>query len=214
MKLRFSSPLCFVIICMVLIAGVTGYRFVAPKTISLSFIDESGPVNGFVLIFPYNDDMSLPDPVPKKKDNVVYLTTAQIYEKLSPDGQFVWEKANPGKYWVSVNHALFELSIPVTFKSNLEYSFETIPQYHTVNITVKNDDGSPIKNAFWEYQFGGKNSLSSTLSNVGTRTNDKGELIWEGVPPGCHNVWIGGQEFQIKVFPDSPENMFVKLTLQ
>ena len=196
-----------------LITGIAYYCFIAPKSINLSFHDKLGPLaERSILIFPYTSDMSLPKYVAVKKQNIVYFTNARIEADLTPEGNFVWEKAKPGRYWISVNDAMLDVSIPNTFKSCLTYSFEATPQYHTINFTVKDHKGNPVKNASGTYQLYEKDEWTDAFMEMETKTDDKGKLTWEHVPPGCHTVWIGRGEFQIQVFPNSPDEMFIELT--
>lgn len=207
---------CKIIISVLLTILAVGFVSLAlfrQKTVSFFLSGDVDPVRERVFIYPYSEDLALPQVDESFRGNIFYINAHTINIRAE-NGVCVWENAPPGRYWVRVNSQYFDITVPVSFQRAFACHFDVHPRFRDVNITLKDRDGNPVSDKKFVYQRYELDLWQGGISHLENATDKNGQVTWRHAPEGCHYFWVGEQVFPLTVSPNSPAVIDVEWTLQ
>lgn len=206
------------LIFMVTIAmTVCVYLFMVKYTVHFSVTDENGAppsASRLVLIYPYREDLSLPALIWKQEKDGMVCYTPYVHGYLMESGNFVWENALPGVYWVAVNDTLQKIEVPFGLKKRINIQVKAKPDLHTAVVTLKDEKGNPRAGHSFAFNLYGLNEEPMYYDMDHRFTDENGVFLWKEIPPGNHLLYVGDhinhcvREFHVVVRPGSEETLF------
>lgn len=193
------------------------YLFGVKYTVHFFMTEENGALpssSSLILIYPYSEDLSLPELIWKQEKDGLVCYTPYVHRYLGGTGDFVWENALPGVYWMAVNDTLQKIEVPFGLKKRINIQVKAKPDLHTAVVTLKDEKGNPRAGhsfAFNLYDLGEEPMYYDTDHRF---TDENGVFLWKEIPPGNHLLSVSDhinhcvREFHVVVRPGSEETLF------
>lgn len=192
------------------------HLFMGKYTVQFSVTDENGALpssSPLILIYPYSEDLSLPELIWKQEKDGMVCYTPYVHRYLGATGDFVWENALPGMYWMAVNDTLQKIEVPFGLKKRINIQVKAKPDLHTAVVTLKDEKGNPRAGHSFAFNLYGLDEEPMYYDTDHRFTDENGVFLWKEIPPGNHLLSVSDhinhcvREFRVVVCPGSEETL-------